>query len=244
LFIERALAIKPDFQVTAESASVIAEICFRLDGLPLAIELAAARIGLFPPEALLQRVAGRLQLLRGGARDLPVRQQTLRSTIDWSYQLLSDVEQKLFALLSVFAGCTFEAAEIVAGEIDALDTLDVLDGLGSLLDKSLIRRVDQADGEARLLMLETIREYAAERLDQDPDLRKAAYEAHARYFSDFTQRQWDRLSGDNQDTALRDMESEIENLRIAWRYWVDKTDFEQLNKFVNSLWFLYDARGW
>ena len=116
LFIERVLAVKPDFEVTNENAPAVAEICLRLDGLPLAIELAAARIRLFPPRALLERVGGRLQLLRGGARDLPVRQQTLRDTVDWSYELLDDDEQRLFALLSVFAGCTFEAVEAVAAE--------------------------------------------------------------------------------------------------------------------------------
>ncbi|MGA9577878.1 MAG: AAA family ATPase [Terrimicrobiaceae bacterium] len=165
LFIERAQAVKPDFELTNETASAVAEICLRLDGLPLAIELATARISLFSPQALLERLGSRLKLLRGGARDLPVRQQTLRDTIDWSYELLDSGEQRLFALLSVFRGCTFAAVEVVASGMKRLDEtgVDILDGLTSLVDKSLIRRADQGTGEPRLLMLETIREYAAER---------------------------------------------------------------------------------
>jgi len=179
--------VKYDFELTNENAAAVAEICLRLDGLPLAIELAAARISLFSPQALLERVGSRLKLLRRGARDLPVRQQTLRDTIDWSYELLDSGEQQLFALLSVFSGCTFEAAEVVAGGIEQMDEtrVEVLDGLASLVDKSLIRQADQGTGEPRfskmpdrVLMLETIREYAAERLEEDPDFSAAARRAH------------------------------------------------------------------
>ncbi len=247
LFIERVRAVKPDFEVTNEDAPAIAEICLRLDGLPLAIELAAARTRLFSPRALLERVGGRLQLLRGGARDLPLRQQTLRDTVDWSYELLDDDEQRLFALLSVFAGCTFDAVETVTAKMSHhLDGLkmDVLEGLDSLVDKSLMRQTDQETGEPRLLMLETIREYAAERLEQDSEFNAAAHQAHALYFADFAERQWERLSGDGREAALREMESDIENLRVAWHHWSENKDLEQLNKFVNSLWSLYDARGW
>src|SRR6266545_1563386 len=221
LFIERALAVKPDFEVTNENAPAVAEICFRLDGLPLAIELAAARIRLFSPQALLERVGNRLNLLRGGARDLPVRQQTLRDTIDWSYELLDPDEQRLFGLLSIFASCTFEEAEVVAAGINQLHGMktDILDGLASLVDKSLIRQVNQGAGEPRLIMLETIREYAAERLEQDSEFSATARRAYATYFADFTQHQWERLTGQGREIALRGMESEIENVRIAWRFW-------------------------
>ena len=246
LFIERAQAVKPDFELTNETASAVTEICLRLDGLPLAIELATARISLFSPHALLERLGSRLKLLRGGARDLPVRQQTLRDTIDWSYELLDSGEQRLFALLSVFRGCTFAAVEVVASGIKRLDEtgVDILEGLTSLVDKSLIRRTDQGTGEPRLLMLETIREYAAERLEEDPEFVVAARRAHATYFADFTQRQWERLTGDSREAALGEMECDIENVQAAWRFWVAEGNREQLRKLADCLWLLYDARGW
>ena len=246
LFIERALAVKPGFEVTNENAPAVAEICLRLDGLPLAIELATARINLFSPQSLLERLGSRLKLLRGGARDLPVRQQTLRDTIDWSYELLDPGEQRLFALLSVFPSCTFEAVEAVASGIKSLDEtgVDILDGLASLVDKNLIRQVDQGTGEPRLLMLETIREYAAERLEEDPEFSAAARRAHATYFADFTQRKWERLTGYGREAALEEMESDIENVQTAWHYWVAEGNLEQLRKLTDCLWLLYDARGW
>jgi predicted ATPase len=247
LFIERAQAVKPDFLVTNENAPAVAEICWRLDGLPLAIELAVARIRLFSPQALLERLGSRLKLLRGGARDLPVRQQTLRDTIDWSYELLNTGEQRLFELLSVFpGGCTVETVEAVASEIERLnDTgVDILDGLASLVEKSLIRQVDLETGESRLLMLETIREYAAEGLEEDPEFSAAARRMHATYFADLTQRQWERMIGNEREKALAELVSNIENVRTAWDYWVEERDLEKLGKFVDSLWLLYDTRGW
>ena len=247
LFIERAQAVKPDFKVTNENAPAVAEICVRLDGLPLAIELAAARVSLFPPQALLERLGSRLRLLRGGARDLPVRQQTLRGAIDWSYELLETGEQRLFELLSVFVGgSSLEAVEAAASGIERLDErgVDILDGLASLVDKSLIRQVDQESGEPRLLMLETIREYAVERLEEDPEFSAAAHRAQAAYFADFTQRQWERLTGYGREAALEELASDIENVRTAWGYWVGERDLEQLGKFVDSLWLLYEVRGW
>jgi predicted ATPase/class 3 adenylate cyclase len=246
LFVERAQAVRPDFHLTDENAAAVAEICLRLDGLPLAIELATARIRLFSPAALRDRVGSRLELLRGGPRDLPPRQRTLRATIEWSYQLLESGEQRLFELLSVFSGTGFEAAEIVAGRIEWLTEtgVDTLDGLDSLLDKSLIRQADIGDADPRLIMLETIREYAAERLDNLPEFSAAARRAHASYFADFAQQQWEHLIGQRREPALAAMAADIENLRIAWRYWVAEKDLDQLNKLVDSLWLLCDARGW
>ena len=246
LFIDRVLAVKPDFEVTNENAPAVAEICFRLDGLPLAIELAAARISLFSPQALLGRLGSRLNLLRGGARDLPVRQQTLRDTIDWSYQLLDADEQRLFELLSIFASCTFEEAEAVAAGINHPDEISMnsLDGLASLVDKSLIRQMNQDAGEPRLVMLETIREYAAERLEQHPEFAATAQSAFATFFAEFTQQQWESLTGQSRDSALREMDVEIENLRTAWRFWVKERDLEQLNKLADILLLFYAARGW
>jgi predicted ATPase/class 3 adenylate cyclase len=244
LFVERAQAVRPQFRLTDGNAADVVEICSRMDGLPLAIELATARINLFSPEALRERLDSRLNLLGSGAQDLPARQQTLRSTIEWSYQLLEREEQRLFELLSVFSGISFDAVEAVAGTIDGLRGTGVtLDGLASLADKSLIRPADPEAGEPRLVMLETIREYAAERLDDRTDFRSSAQHAHAAYFAEFARRQWEHLTSGRRDTALAELAAEIENLRLAWRYWVDRGDLEQLNKLVDSLWFLYDTRG-
>jgi predicted ATPase/class 3 adenylate cyclase len=246
LFVERARSVRPDFELTGENAEAIAELCQRLDGLPLAIELAASRIRLFSPQALRQRLESRLKMLQGGARDLPARQQTLRQTIDWSYDLLADGEKTLFGLISVFSGSSFEAVEAVATGIERLadSQMDILEGLVSLADKSLIRLFDGQGGETRLRMLETIREYAADRLESDPELHRAACRAHATYFADFTQEQWRRMSGHERETAMMAMAADVENLRLAWRYWASKGDLEALQKMVNGLWLLYDRRGW
>jgi predicted ATPase/class 3 adenylate cyclase len=247
LFVERAQAVRADFRLTEENADAVADICRRLDGLPLAIELATARLNLFSPEALRDRLGSRLQLLRGGPRDLPARQQTLRSTIEWSYQLLEPGEQRLFELLSVFSGAGFEAVEVVAAaQLDRPTELevDILDGLTSLVDKSLLRRAAAATGEPRLEMLETIREYAAERLDDTPELGAAARRAHAAYFADFAQRQWEHLTGQRREQALAAMTADLDNLRLAWDHWEAAGDLDQLNQLVDGLWLLYDARGW
>ena len=153
LFVQRAVAARPDFELNRENAPAVAEICARLDGLPLAIELAAARIKVLSPAAMRTRLASRLQLLTGGARDLPQRQQTLRAAIDWSYDLLSPAEQKLFRRLSVFVGgCTLEGVEAVCDTKGDLD-LDLLDGMASMVDKSLVQQVEPANGESRFVML-------------------------------------------------------------------------------------------
>ncbi|MGC1686137.1 MAG: protein kinase, partial [Candidatus Acidiferrales bacterium] len=158
LFVQRAAAVKPDFALNRENASAVTEICAQLDGLPLAIELAAARIKVLSLSSIRTRLASRMQLLTGGARDLPQRQQTLRSAIDWSYDLLTPAEQKLFRRLSVFVrGCTLEGVEAVCDTKSDLD-LDLLDGMASMVDKSLMQQLEQPNGESRFLMLETIRE--------------------------------------------------------------------------------------
>ncbi|MGH9601964.1 MAG: ATP-binding protein, partial [Terriglobales bacterium] len=164
LFLERAQAVKPDFEITRENAAAVVNICARLDGLPLAIELAAARVKLLSPSAIETRLESRLQLLTGGARDLPARQQTLRGAMDWSYGLLNVAEQKLFRRLSVFVGgYTLEAVEAVCDTKQDLG-LDILDGMASMVDKSLAQQLDQGERESRYAMLETIREYALEHL--------------------------------------------------------------------------------
>src|SRR5581483_6533379 len=246
LFIERAQAVKPGFQLMEDNAEAVAKICVRLDGLPLAIELATARLNIFTPQALAERLENRLKLLRGGAQDLPARQQTLRDTIDWSYELLDKGEQDLFKFLAVFAGATLETIEAVSNEIPRLkeSELDVLNGVGSLVDKSLLRQIEEKSGASRLQMLETIREFAAARLEEDTALSSAARRAHATYFADFTQSQWERLNGEGREAALRQLTAELENNRPARQYWAAEGNLEQLRKIPDSLWFFDDARGW
>ena len=246
MFLDRAKTVRPDFELTNDDFQVVAEICARLDGLPLAIELAAARISLFSPAALLERMGSRLKILKGGARDLPARQQTLRDTIKWSYEMLNEEDQLLFALLSIFPSCTFDQVEAVTKNISTMNNsqLDIYSSLSSLVDKSLIRRSDQGKGESRLSMLETIREYASGRLEENEALSSAACESHAKYFAEFSQQQQKRLTGHDRESALSEFESEIENMRSAWKYWVDKGELEQLQKLTDSLWVLFDAKGW
>jgi predicted ATPase len=180
LFLQRAQAIKPDFALTQENAAAIAEICARLDGLPLALELAAARIKLLPPAAMQSRLEKRLALLTGGSLDLPARQRTLRGAIEWSYDLLNEDEQRLFRRLSVFVGgCTLEAVEAVCNAKSDL-AVDALDGMASMVDKSLMRQVDLDGQEPRFVMLGTIREYALERLEASGD-EPITRRAHAAY---------------------------------------------------------------
>ena len=180
LFVQRAVAAKPDFELNQQNASAVIEICSRLDGLPLAIELAAARVKVLSPSAMRTRLASRLQLLTGGARDLPQRQQTLRAAFDWSHDLLSAAEQKLFRRLSVFVGgCTLEGVEAVCDTKGDLE-LDLLDGMSSMVDKSLLQQFEQANGEPRFVMLETIREYARGKLEASGE-DAATKRAHAAY---------------------------------------------------------------
>ena len=180
LFLQRAKAVKPDFRITNDTAPAVAEICYRLDGLPLAIELAAARIKLLPPRAMLARLEHRLEFLTGGARDLPARQQTLRNAIAWSYDLLDENEQQLFRRLSVFVGgCTIDAAEAVAGDHPAQTS--ILDQLGSLLDKSLLQEVEGTNNEPRFVMLETLREFGLEQLEASGE-QDTIRHRHASFF--------------------------------------------------------------
>jgi len=181
LFVQRATAAKPGFELNAENASAVCEICARLDGLPLAIELAAARVKVLSPSSLLTRLASRLQLLTGGARDLPQRQQTLRAAMDWSYDLLNPAEQKLLRRLSVFVGgCNLEGVEAVCDAKADLD-MDLLDGMASMVDKSLLQQVEQKSGDSRFVMLETVREYALEKLQSSKE-ESLTKRAHAAYF--------------------------------------------------------------
>jgi len=215
LFVERAEAAKNSFTLNPENAPAVAEICARLDGLPLAIELAAARIKLFPPQALLQRLGSRLKLLTSGARDLPERQRTLRGAIDWSYNLLDEGGQALFARLSVFVGgWSFEAAEAVC-TLEADLPIDVIDGIGSLVEKNLVRQA--GENEPRFTMLETIRDYAAEKRVERLEEERIR-QAHATYFLHLAEEAEPQLTGEDQRTWVERLATEYENLRaaLAW----------------------------
>jgi predicted ATPase/DNA-binding XRE family transcriptional regulator len=231
LFVERARRLAPNFALTAENAPAIAEICRRLDGLPLALELAAARVKILPPQALVTRLERTLPLLTGGARDVPARQRTLRDTIAWSHDLLSPDGRRLLRRLGVFVGgWTLEAAEAVANPDR---TLDVLDGLSSLVDQSLVRIVASA-GSTRFAMLETIREFAGEQLGQNPAEEEGVRAAHAAYYADLAIAMQPGLSF-GQPGAIRQAREEESNLRAALTYLLDSGDEETALWVVGSL---------
>ena len=221
LFIQRAQAVKPDFAVTNANAPAVAGICARLDGLPLAIELAAARVKFFAPQALLSRLEQGLAMLTGGARDLPARQQTLRGAIAWSYNLLSLEEQQLFRRVSVVVdGCMWEAADVVcraAGELKG----DVLDGLLSLVDKSLLRQEESEQGEPRFSMLQTLREFGLEMLTIAGET-ELTRQAHAEYYLEMAEEAKPHLQGSEQVSWLARLEREHENLRAALSFLLDR----------------------
>ncbi len=221
LFVERARAVKHEFALTKENAPAVAAICARLDGLPLAIELAAARVKLLSPSAMLARLESRLNLLTGGARDLPTRQQTLRSTVDWSYGLLNAAEQTLFRRLSVFTGgCTLEAVEAACNTKGDLG-IEVLDGMASMVDKSLAQHVEQVDAETRFLMLSTIREYALECLGQNDD-EGATRRAHAAYYLVLAEEGAEEVVAHPE--WLDRFEVEHDNFRMALDYLIETGD--------------------
>src|SRR5215204_4636370 len=221
LFVERARALKPDFSITNESAPAVAEICVRLDGLPLAIELAAARIKMLPPKAMLQRLTSRLKLLTGGARDLAERQRTLRATIEWSHALLDEGEQVLFGRLAVFSGGrTLEAIEAICDAEGDLP-VDAFEGVSSLLDKSLLRQEEGSNGEPRFVMLETIHEYARERLKASGESEETR-RLHAEYFLALAEEAEPELSGADQLACLERLEAEHDNMRAALAWSLEK----------------------
>jgi predicted ATPase/transcriptional regulator with XRE-family HTH domain len=216
LFVQRAQAVKPNFELNAENAATVVEICRRLDGLPLAIELAAARIRLLSPAMLLQRLERQLALLTRGARDLPEHQQTMRAAIDWSFGLLRPKEQALFQRLAVFVGgCSLDAAEAVCTAPEGVDPLglDVLEGLDALVDQSLTWQREEGD-EARVGMLQVIREYAVERLEVSGEA-EALRRAHAAYYLAQAERVQPELTGPRQAWWLTRLEREHDNLRAA-----------------------------
>lgn len=234
LFLQRAQAIRSDFHLTTDNAATIAHICLRLEGLPLAIELAAARIKLFSPQALLARLDRRLQVLTGGARDLPLRQQTLRKTLAWSYELLKPEEQCLFQRISVFVGgATLAAIEAVCQALGD-ETGRVFERLASLLDKSLIQQQTQRDEEPRFVMLETVREYGLEALASG-SAAQTTHQAHAAYYLALAEQAEPERTGPQQVVWLERLELEHDNLRAAMQWLLEQGGTEQRSEMALRL---------
>ena len=242
LFEQRARAVRADFVVTDENVVAVADICARLDGLPLAIELAAARIRSLSPEAIRNRLDGRLKLLTGGPRDVSARQQTLRGTIQWSYDLLDRAERVLFRRLAVFAGgCTLEAAEAVCNA-DADLSLDVLDGLAALVEKSLLRQRDGPGGEPRFTMLQTVRDFATELLEASTE-EDALRRRHATYFLALGEAAEVHFRGPDEHQWLAWLAVDYDNLRAALVWSVAKDDAEAAMRLAGALRNFWLARG-
>src|SRR2546428_7495651 len=239
LFVERAQAVKPTFVLSEDNAAAIAQICIRLDGMPLVLKLAASRIKLLPPQALLGRLNRRLAVLTGGRHDAPTRQQTLRDTISWSYDLLNAEEQRCFRRLAIFVGgCTLEAAEAVCSAATDL-SLPAIDLVASLLDKSLLQQSDRDGVEPRLLMLETIREYALETLANSGEL-EATEEVHAMCYLTLAERGDPELFGHQQHLWVDRLTRDSENLRAALQWLLGEQHQESLLRLASSLgWFWY-----
>jgi predicted ATPase/class 3 adenylate cyclase len=243
LFVERARALKPDFKVTNESAPAVAEICVRLDGLPLAIELAAARIKLLPPRAMLHRLGSRLKLLTGGARDLPERQRTLRATIEWSFALLEEGEQLLFRRLAVFSGGrTLEAIEEICDAEGDLP-VDSFEGVSSLFDKSLLRQEEGPNEEPRFVMLETVHEFAREKLQGSGEAEEIK-RRHAEHFLTLAEEAYPKLRGPDQLQWLERLEAEHDNMRAALSWALGRKEAELALRLGGALSGFWSKRGY
>jgi predicted ATPase/DNA-binding XRE family transcriptional regulator len=247
LFVQRAIDVQADFRLTRENVAAVAAICQRLDGLPLALELAAARVKVLPPPALLARLERRLPLLTGGPRDAPERQQTLRDAIAWSYDLLTTADQRLFQRLGTFVGgWTLDTAEAVVGD----DELDVLQGISSLVEKSLVRGGDAADVEPRFRLLETVREFALERLAASGE-EATSRARHAAHFVTLAETTAARIRGPAQVEALDTLEADLANIRAAFVWLAECEDIEavaRLSVAMGQFWVhrghVGEARGW
>jgi predicted ATPase/class 3 adenylate cyclase len=241
LFLARAMSVKPDFRLTDDNAAAISAICSELRGMPLAIELAAARIRLLKPEAILTRLADQLSILAGGSRDLPERQQTLRGAIAWSYDILDDGARRLLDRLSVFTGgCDLEAAEAVCGPVAEIQ-VDVFDGLTSLVDQSLLQ-LDDMGPEPRFRMLETIREFAAEMLASQPDA-EAVLDRREAWFVAFGERVAELLAGPDQRAWLDRLETEHDNIRAVLDRAVTLGRAGPANRLAVAMWRFWQKRG-
>jgi predicted ATPase len=248
LFVERARATKSNFVLTEENAQSVVEICVKLEGLPLAIELAAARIKLLSPQAISARLDSSLQLLTGGARDLPQRQQTMRGAVAWSYELLNTDEANLFRRLAVFeGGFRLDAAAVVASDNaeatnNVAQLIDPLDTLSSLVDKSLLVTKEQADGETRFRMLGVVREYALDRLQASGE-SEAAHRSHASYFLAFAERAGSHLQGWQPAKWLARLDEEHDNLRAALR-WSLAHDAQTAARLAEAIRYFWNFQGY
>jgi|SRR5579884_741630 len=241
LFVDRAQAVKPAFELTEENADAVAALCRRLDGLPLAIELAAARVKLLSPQAILNRLQDRLDLLAGGASDLPARQRTLRDAIEWSYNLLEPSEQMLLSRLGVFSGgCSLELADSVAGA--GIGVGDSFEALASLVDKSLVRQWDGGDGEPRFGLLETIRLYTLEKLEERGELEQLR-RAHAERYLALAEAAEPELTRANQAVWLQRLDEENDNIRAALAWATGAGETELALRLAGSLVRFWSSRG-
>ena len=242
LFVERAMAVRPDFAVTSANAPAVAEICVRLDGLPLAIELAAARVRVLSPQAIMERLGDRLALLSSGSRDLPERQQTLRGAIAWSHDLLEEEDRRVFARFAAFAGgATLDAIQAVV--FDPGERADALDAVASLADKSLVRQETQPDGEPRFRMLETIREYALEQLEARGEAEQQR-ERHAAWVLALAEQHAQTVFGDEQRAALDAFEREHDNIRAAISWAMAAGRVETAMRIFAAAWRFWQMRGY
>jgi hypothetical protein len=241
LFVERAQAVKPGFALTDENEEAVAALCRRLDGLPLALELAAARVKLLSPQAILNRLEDRLDLLAGGSSDLPARQRTLRDAIEWSYNLLEPREQTVLSRLGVFSGgCSLELADSIAGSGMALG--ESFEALASLVDKSLVRQRDGFDGEPRFGLLETIRLYALEKLEERGELDELR-RAHAERYLALVEAAEPELTRANQAVWLQRLDEENDNIRYALAWATGAGETELALKLAGALVRFWSSRG-
>jgi predicted ATPase len=232
LFITRATAVQPNFTVDNETAPAVAEICARLDGLPLAIELAAARVKLLPPLSLLARLERRLCLLTSGPRDAPARQRTLRDAIAWSHDLLTEEQQIVFRRLAVFTGgCTFDGAEAVA---NAEGALDLFEAIAALVDASQLRQGSGTDAEPRFWMLETVREYAAEQLEASGE-EAAIQERYAAHFLARVAQAAVGIRGSEQIRWLDQIEADLDNIRAVFVWLLEHAEREATARLVTGM---------
>lgn len=243
LFVNRAEAVKADFVLTPENAPVIAEICSQLDGIPLALELAAARIKLFAPQALLRELSHRLNLLAHKSPDRAPRHQTLRNAVAWSFQLLAPDERALFTQLGVFVGgCTLDAVEAICMTGENKLDVPVLEGLASLVDKSMLQHELRANGEPRFMLLETLREYALERLDVNEQL-SVFRRRHASFFLEFVESIEPGPKKPNLSVWMKDLEEEHDNLRAALQWALENNDIESALRIAGAIWRFWQIHG-